>query len=385
MKKSVLLFVIFFPLLWFSGCQSAPKGKQHSLRHLAQQLAKAQTRLVRGTVAVFPFEVDKNFTDGYAVYVAEHLTHELVNQGSFSVVERSRLDRILKEHQLGQQGILDARTAAKIGKLLSVEGVITGSIHSEGNRVEVIARLIQSESALILRSAMVTYQDPEAITGGNRSSLGRISPLSGNETTVTGGQLNDEDPASAELSQLRLVPALNSLYISALVTNKGKSAIRSSGLSLSFYNEKGEQTEVVSLYSDRHIMPGETLPVSGFRKPAPRNLTRYKVFFQPEKEDLFIYNTKFSSSQQRFYKDRYLGYKLEGVLKNQNAFVVSYPKIIVTLLDANGKFIGKGSGYTTIKKLQPGQSAPYEVTIYGYGLAGIPKSYILHFAGLQAR
>ena len=46
----------------------------------------------------------------------------------FTVVERERLDMIMKEQGLGASGAVDAQTAAKIGKILGVRYIITGGI-----------------------------------------------------------------------------------------------------------------------------------------------------------------------------------------------------------------------------------------------------------------
>src|SRR5688572_20381753 len=46
----------------------------------------------------------------------------------FTVVERERLDMIMKEQGLGASGAVDAQTAAKIGRILGVRYIITGGI-----------------------------------------------------------------------------------------------------------------------------------------------------------------------------------------------------------------------------------------------------------------
>ncbi|MCS7232709.1 MAG: tetratricopeptide repeat protein [Synergistetes bacterium] len=53
---------------------------------------------------------------------------ELWKTQMFSIVERSRLEAIAREHKLAQAGLVDASTAAQLGKLLGVEAIITGSI-----------------------------------------------------------------------------------------------------------------------------------------------------------------------------------------------------------------------------------------------------------------
>jgi hypothetical protein len=46
----------------------------------------------------------------------------------YMIVERSRVDQVLKEQGLGLTGAIDQSTAAEIGKILGVQGLIVGSV-----------------------------------------------------------------------------------------------------------------------------------------------------------------------------------------------------------------------------------------------------------------
>lgn len=59
---------------------------------------------------------------------SDELTTQLVQSGQFTVIERDRLKALMAEQKLGQSGAVDASTAAKIGQLLGVQGIVTGSI-----------------------------------------------------------------------------------------------------------------------------------------------------------------------------------------------------------------------------------------------------------------
>lgn len=60
--------------------------------------------------------------------ISDMLVTELVKDGTYSVVERNRLDAVLSEQKLGLSGVVDAATAAQIGRVLGVSAVIVGSI-----------------------------------------------------------------------------------------------------------------------------------------------------------------------------------------------------------------------------------------------------------------
>ncbi len=108
--------------------------------------------------------------------VADLLITRLVQDGAVSVIEREALDRLLSEQNLSNSDRTDARTAAKLGRVLGVDGIILGSItqyvyedkvtggggfmrrsstfkHDIRARVEVSARLVSPDTAEVLAVA----------------------------------------------------------------------------------------------------------------------------------------------------------------------------------------------------------------------------------------
>lgn len=64
--------------------------------------------------------------------VADLLVTKVVQGGQYSVIERKQLDKIIAEQNLGSSGRVDEATAARIGKILGVDALIMGSIHTFG-------------------------------------------------------------------------------------------------------------------------------------------------------------------------------------------------------------------------------------------------------------
>jgi len=97
--------------------------------------------------------------------VAEWFITAFVKDGRFDVIERGLLKKILNEQKLGMSGILDETTATKIGKLLGVKIIISGSVLKLQNILEINARIIDVETASIIAaenvksSAAVRLQD----------------------------------------------------------------------------------------------------------------------------------------------------------------------------------------------------------------------------------
>ena len=63
---------------------------------------------------------------GAARGISELLINELVNNGTYTVVDRSKLEQALR--QQNRSGAVDASTAAEIGKQLGVDAVLIGTI-----------------------------------------------------------------------------------------------------------------------------------------------------------------------------------------------------------------------------------------------------------------
>jgi curli biogenesis system outer membrane secretion channel CsgG len=64
--------------------------------------------------------------------IADILVGQLVRNGSYSVIERKQLDRVLHEQNFQQSGRADASTAAQLGRILGVDAIIIGSITQFG-------------------------------------------------------------------------------------------------------------------------------------------------------------------------------------------------------------------------------------------------------------
>lgn len=84
-------------------------------------------------VAVMDFE-NKAQYGGWRVGhgASDILTTELAKTGKFSVMERDKLASVMKEQDMGASGRFDPSTAARIGKIIGVEYIITGAVTEYG-------------------------------------------------------------------------------------------------------------------------------------------------------------------------------------------------------------------------------------------------------------
>jgi curli biogenesis system outer membrane secretion channel CsgG len=96
-------------------------------------------------VAVFDFDYATVRKDSAALFgsdvdvgkgISDLLVKRLVQDGTYSVIERKALDKILAEQNFSNSDRANPNSAAKIGKLLGVDAIIVGSITQFGNETK---------------------------------------------------------------------------------------------------------------------------------------------------------------------------------------------------------------------------------------------------------
>ena len=87
--------------------------------------------------------------------VTDILIDKLVDGGNFSVIERTRIERVLEEQNFDRTGRVDANSAAKIGRILGVQTIIIGSItefnidkQSQGFNIPLFGGIVTGSSKL---------------------------------------------------------------------------------------------------------------------------------------------------------------------------------------------------------------------------------------------
>jgi len=68
--------------------------------------------------------------------IADLLVTDLVKDGTFSIIERKALDKIMTEQNFSNSNRADPTSAAKLGKLLGVDAILIGSINEFGNETK---------------------------------------------------------------------------------------------------------------------------------------------------------------------------------------------------------------------------------------------------------
>lgn len=127
-------------------------------------LPALQAQDSRPGIAVMPFEnggsygQDKENFEALEKGIAGMLISELAQNPAARIVDRSSVQRLLDEQNLGKDGRADAATAAKIGKLVGARYMVMGSFVDLYGRFRIDARIVDVETSEILK---VVRSDPK--------------------------------------------------------------------------------------------------------------------------------------------------------------------------------------------------------------------------------
>jgi curli biogenesis system outer membrane secretion channel CsgG len=194
------------------------------------------------------------FVNGGASGVSDMLVTQLVESGRYTVIERSRIDAVIKEQNLGASGRVDASTAAQIGQILGVDVVIIGSItqfdlqkkQSGGSFIIVNTTSTQTDAFVKLNVRAINTTTAEIVTtaqgegtanqsdggtmvlgiggGSSTSNEGKLlSAATDKAITQVVGNLNDK--ADKLAAAPRAIPRVNALVAAVagnqIILNKG--------------------------------------------------------------------------------------------------------------------------------------------------------------------
>ena len=120
MNRNLLVFVLFVMVLIFSSC-----AKKVAVRALEPAMVDRVSQTKR--VAVLNF---KNDTVGLSRKIEAKLaSYEINGKKYFTVVGRNDLDAVLRELKLQSSGLVNEKTAVKVGELIGADAIISGDVH----------------------------------------------------------------------------------------------------------------------------------------------------------------------------------------------------------------------------------------------------------------
>lgn len=175
MRKVVLSLCM---VICVAACASpawAQGGLDQRVSDLSQQIASKMSAKQKTTVAVIEFtDLQGNVTD-FGRFLAEELVTRLGDLQKFRVIERQLLNKIITEQKLSLTSIVDPASAQQLGKILSVDAIVAGTVTNLAQSIRVNARLISTETGEVFATATADIFKDESVTG-LLSSGGGVSP-----------------------------------------------------------------------------------------------------------------------------------------------------------------------------------------------------------------
>ncbi len=141
-----------------------------------RRLQKVRDIGSRLPVALLPLDGRPDGGGSAADALEELILGDLVRQGRFALVERRRLEEILREQRLGAGGLADADTAVRIGKILAAGGMLMGTVREKGPTLEIYLRLVDTETSLVI-AAVDVYGEERDLPSLHELSRGLVLKL----------------------------------------------------------------------------------------------------------------------------------------------------------------------------------------------------------------
>lgn len=163
----LMLFVLLSPL-------PANADLESSLKTLAQSLVNDLRGRGIKKLAALDFRDIRGYRSALDPFLAEELVNQvmLAARGEFTFIERRQLDRVISEQKLTSSAFFDSTTLAEVGKILGVDGILTGSIADLGTEVRINARAIAVQTGEVFATASTNVAKDGAVAELLRQGTG---------------------------------------------------------------------------------------------------------------------------------------------------------------------------------------------------------------------
>lgn len=144
----------------------------------------------RLAIAVLPFDT-KGGAQKLEISVTDKLVTQLVNLRRFKVMERTALEKVLKEQKLQTSGVVDEKTAVNVGKIAGADAIVIGDVNVIGGSAKVSARVIDTETS----ETIVAKEEQGQGAGAEdvEKTVGQIAIDIYNELPIVEGYVVNQD------------------------------------------------------------------------------------------------------------------------------------------------------------------------------------------------
>lgn len=142
-----------------TDAEITPLVKERSLQELIGNLFREMTLDLgskeKGAISITGFTTRDGKSSDLITLLNEMAMLEITKHKTLQVIERDRLNMILEEQKLALSDLMDTANAIEIGKLLTANYILTGSVIEMADSVVIFGRIINVETAEIESVAQV--------------------------------------------------------------------------------------------------------------------------------------------------------------------------------------------------------------------------------------
>ena len=162
-REALLVLLAVAALLTTSPALAQP-GETSALGSSVQDLITQLRDAEVDTIAVVDFTDLRGNVLELGRYLAEEVSVLLVQEGRpLKVVTRTRLNALLKEHQLTPTGLVDPKNSKKLGLISGVDALVTGTTTPLVETVRLSLQVLDTETAHVIAAAFADVPRTHAI------------------------------------------------------------------------------------------------------------------------------------------------------------------------------------------------------------------------------
>ena len=178
---------------------------EQEINSLSTAMAEKIAAAGKKTIAVVDFTDLQGSVTELGRFLAEEFSVALAGMGKgFEVVDRTHLKSILVEHKLSSTGIIDPQTARKLGQIVGVDALITGTITPFGDSIRISVKVLDTTTAKVVSASTANIAKTKAIE--ELLASGIESPQSsGQQVTATGYVPSASSPNSKKIGPLAII------------------------------------------------------------------------------------------------------------------------------------------------------------------------------------
>lgn len=231
------------------------------LDKLSREIARGLSQPVNLRIAVLEFnDLNGNVSD-LSKFLAEELTTRLFTSGKFQVIERRLIEKILMEQKLSMTGVIDAKTAMKVGAILGADFIAAGTTADLGTSIKINARIISVEKGSLVSAASTVISKSDQVQALMGKGVARdTAPIIGSLEHDISGTWKFVCCSGKYWGEIDLAMDENNKIKGQYydMANKSGGTIDGTikGNSLLFTRNKGEQDYKLTLSDDGKTMSG---------------------------------------------------------------------------------------------------------------------------------